>query len=86
MAESEQFEQFARAFRDDSWRQILEQSGEAQVFGDGERSIQRGFLKHDPNRLTRLDGVAADVEACDLGRARIGLNQGCQHVDGGRFA
>src|SRR2546430_2639607 len=74
LIESEQLEQFARTFRDRPKRQILEQPREAQVFGDRERSIQRGFLKYDPNRLARLDRISADVETCNFSRTRIGLN------------
>src|SRR5262249_45781801 len=86
LVESEELEQFARTFRDGPRLQILEQPREPQVFSDRERSIQSGFLKHDSNRLPRLDRIAADVEASNLRRAGIGLDQGGQHVDGGCFA
>ena len=63
LAESKQFQQFARAFRDHSRRQILQQSRESEVFGDGQRPIQRGLLEHHPDRLPCLDRLAGNVEA-----------------------
>jgi hypothetical protein len=84
--QAEQLEQTGRAFFDDFRRQVVEQTGEAQVFGYGQGAVERRLLKHQADRRTRLDGLAHDIVSMHAGAAAGWANQRGQHVNRGGFA
>ena len=48
--QAEEIEQLPLALLDHARREIVQQAGEAQVLGDGERAIERGLLEHEADR------------------------------------
>jgi hypothetical protein len=58
---SKEFEQFARAFRDNLRGQVEEQSGKSQILRNGKGTIQRRLLKDNPI-VSRAAPPATDIE------------------------
>src|SRR5258708_18214370 len=84
--EPEQVEQFPRALLDDPGGQVVEQAGEAKVFRDGQRAVERGFLEHEADRSTGRHRIAHDIVPEYAGIAAARTNQRGRHVDRGGLA